>query len=263
MKGTITMSAPEESTGRGHGDQATSPGRRGLVVAGVFLVVVLAVGLLLALVPSRDPEPVAGGDTTTPPTTSSAPAQSPAAAECVLPPGDQTVPVVPPADAQWELVGRVVAPTAPDVYGPAVTDPVRSCFARNPTGALYAAVHALATTTLPDAPRLLAEDLGAEGPGRDAALSQLPTDGSTVPASDAAAQVQLAGFQFLSYTDDETVIDLALLGVADGQTVTAHTAFTLRWERDDWRVVHNPDGAPFSPIQAIPGLAGYVPWSGT
>ncbi len=260
MKGTITMSAPEESTGRGEKDQATSPGRRGLVLAGVFLVVVLVVGLLLAVVPSRDPAPSA--DDASPPATTSS-AQAPVAGECALPAGDQTVPSVSPADTQWELVGRVVAPTAPEVYGPAVTDPVRSCFARNPTGALYAAVNALATTTLPDAPRLLAEELGAEGPGRDAALAQLPADGSPVPADDTAAQAQVAGFQFLSYTEDETVIDLAVLGVSDAETVTAHTAFTLRWERGDWRVVHTSTGAPFSPIQAIPGLAGYVPWSGT
>ena len=259
----MTMSAPEDSTARTDEDRATSPGRRGLVVAGVFLVVVLAVGLLLAVLPLRDPEPGAGGETTTPPTTSSAPAQAPVAAECSLPVGDQTVPVVPPADTQWELVGRVVAPTAPEVYGPAVTDPVRSCFARNPTGALYAAVNALATTTLPDAPRLLAEELGAEGPGREAALEQLPADGSPVPADDTAAQVQLAGFQFLSYTEDETVIDLAILGVSDGQTGYVHSAFTLRWEDNDWRIVHTPEGAPFSGVQTLPSLAGYVPWSGT
>jgi len=261
MKGTITMSAPEESTGRGDEDQATSPGRRGLVVAGVFLVVVLVVGVLLAVVPSRDPEPSAG-DASSPATTSSAPAQAPAAGECALPAGDQTVPVVPPADTQWELVGRVVAPTAPEVYGPAVTDPVRSCFARNPTGALYAAVSALATTTLPDAPRLLAEELGAEGPGREAALRQLPADGSPVP-NEADAQVQLAGFQFLSYTEDETVIDLAIQTVTDAQNVTVRAPFTLRWERDDWRVVHTSEGAPFGTLQPVPSLAGYVPWSGT
>ncbi|WP_380169635.1 hypothetical protein [Jannaschia sp. R86511] len=264
MKGTITMSAPEDSTARGDENQVPPPGRRGLVVAGVFLLVVLAIGLLLAIVPSRDPEPGAGGNTTTTsPSTSSTPAQAPAAAECALPAGDQTVPVVPPTDTQWELVGRVVAPTSPDVYGPAVTDPVRSCFARNPIGALYAAVNALATTTLPDAPRLLAEELGADGPGRDAALAQLPADGSPVPADDTAAQVQLAGFQFLSFTEDETVIDLAILGVSDGQTGYVHSAFTLRWEDSDWRIVHTPEGAPFSGVQTLPSLAGYVPWSGT
>ena len=263
MKGTITMSAPEQSTRRSDEDQATSPGRRGLVVAGVFLVVVLVVGLLLAIVPSRDPEPVEGNVSAPPSTSSSASTQAQAAgAECALPAGDQTVPVVPPADTQWELVGRVVAPTAPDLYGPAATDPVRSCFARNPTGALYAAVNALATTTLPDAPRLLAEELGAEGPGREAALAQLPADGSPVP-NEADAQVQLAGFQFLSYTEDETVIDLAIQTVTDAQNVTVRAPFTLRWERDDWRVVHTSEGAPFGTLQAVPSLAGYVPWSGT
>lgn len=264
MRGTITMSAPGGSTDEYDTDQASSPGRRrGLVLAGVFLVVLLAVGLLLALVPSDDREPVVGGESASP-TTAAAPSQAPVAAEaCELPAGDQTVPVVPPADTQWELVGRVVAPTAPEVYGPAVPDPVRSCFARNPTGALYAAVNALATTTLPDAPRLLAEDLGAEGPGRDAALSQLPADGSVVPADDTAAQVQLAGFQFLSYTEDETVIDLAIRGVSNNQTGFVHSVFTLRWEEGDWRVVHTPEGAPFAGVQTLPSLAGYVPWSGT
>lgn len=258
------MSSTSDQFANRPADQTVDPAkRRGFVIAGVFLVLVVAAGMVLVLGPSRDPQPVLGGAPTSPATSSTPAAPVVEAGGCNLSAGDQTVPVVAPADTEWELVGRVAAPTAPDVYGPAVTSPVRSCFARNPTGALYAAVNALATTTLPDAPRLLAEDLGAEGPGRDAALAQLPTDGSTVPADDTEAQVQVSGFQFLSYTEDETVINLAVLGVSDGQAVDAHTAFTLRWERDDWRVVHTPEGAPFSAIQLLPSMAGYVPWSGT
>jgi hypothetical protein len=59
------------------------------------------------------------------------------------------------------------------------------------------------------------------------------------------------------------VIDLAILGVSDGQTGYVHSVFTLRWEDSDWRIVHTPEGAPFSGVQPLPSLAGYVPWSGT
>ncbi|MFC5382133.1 hypothetical protein [Aquipuribacter nitratireducens] len=244
-------------------EAASSPRRRGFVVAAVFVAALLVAAVVALVLPTADPgqrqpsaaePPVAGASAT-------ATDRGTAGAECDLPFSDQTVPRTTPTDTQWELVGRVAAPTAPETHGPAVTEPVRSCFARTPTGALYAAANALAATTLPDGGRVLAEDLAAEGPGRDVALDNLPDSPST--PVDSGAPFQLAGFSFLSWTEDETVIDLAVLGVADQQGVYAHTPMTLRWERGDWRLVYSPEGAPFPRVQALPGLAGYVPWSGT
>ena len=83
-----------------------------------------------------------------------------------------------------------------------------------------------------------------------------------VPA-DEGAQLQIAGFSFLSYTDDETVVDLALSASTNSQAATVHTPITLRWERGDWRLVYGPDGSPFPVLEAVPSLAGYIPWSGT
>jgi hypothetical protein len=245
------------------GNDAIGPGRRrGFVVAAVFVAALLIATVVVFLLPGADSEPQAANDTSVP--TTPATAADPTAggeAACDLPAGDDTVPRTTPTDTQWELVGRVIAPTAPEIHGPAVAEPVRSCFARTPMGALYAAANALAATTLPDGGRVLAEDLGAEGPGRDVALDNLPASPPTQPGS--GAPFQLAGFSFLSWTEDETVIDLAVLGVADQQGVYAHTPMTLRWERDDWRLVYSPEGAPFPRVQALPSLAGYVPWSGT
>ncbi|WP_336922894.1 hypothetical protein [Aquipuribacter sp. SD81] len=245
-------------------EAAGSPRRRGFVVAAVFVAALLVAAVVALVLPTADPgqrqptaeePPVAGASAmdTEQDTTD--------AAECDLPASDQAVPRTTPTDTEWELVGRVVAPTAPEVHGPALTEPVRSCFARTPIGALYAAVNALAATTLPDGGRVLAEDLAAEGPGRDVALDNL-SDAPPMPAT-SGAPFQLAGFSFLSWTEDETVIDLAVLGVADQQGVYAHAPMTLRWERGDWRLVYSRAGAPFPRVQALPGLAGYVPWSGT
>ena len=145
MKGTITMSAPEESTGPQPGTRRPRRRRRGGAVSSWRACSSWWSSWSGCSWPSCRPAtqtPIAGGVPRPRRSTSAAPAarRRPRGASCLL--GDQTVPVTPPADTEWELVGRVVAPTAPEVYGPAVTDPVRSCFARTPTGALYAAVNA-------------------------------------------------------------------------------------------------------------------------
>ncbi|MFC3690352.1 hypothetical protein [Aquipuribacter hungaricus] len=251
-------------------DEADGPqslwARRGFVLAALFVGLLVVAAVVLFTLPGSDADPVEVGQGRQT-TGGAAPSPTPTATEpesssCDLPAGDQTVPVVAPTETQWELVGEMVAPTAPELHGPAVSSPVRSCFARTPVGALYAAVNVAATTTLPNAERILTEDLGAEGAGRDVALENLPTEGSSAgPSSE--AQVQVAGFSFLSYTEDETVIDLAMLAATREQVVTVHTPVTLRWEQGDWRLVFGPEGAPFPRLQAAPSLAGYVPWSGT
>lgn len=247
-------------------DEATSPARRrGFALAAAFITALLVAAAAVLFLPAGDGGARPETDDNTPvaaqPSDTSTSVDAGDDTGCDLPTSDQTVPRTTPTDTTWELVGRVVAPTSPERYGPGRTEPVRSCFARTPTGALYAAANVLASTTLPDAGRVLAEDLGAEGTGRDVAVDNLPPSPST-PAT-GGAPFQLAGFSFLSWTEDETVIDLAVLGVAEQQGVYAHTPMTLRWEQGDWRLVYSPEGAPFPRVQALPGLAGYVPWSGT
>ncbi len=183
---------------------------------------------------------------------------------CPVLPDSDSVPVVPPADTRWELVGRIAAPTAPRLHGPAVVAPVRSCFAHTPTGALYAAVNVLATTTLPDGDRLLTGPLAAAGPGRDEAVRRLATEPDTTAAG---VSTQVAGFAFLGYTAEEANIDLAIVSTTPTASGLVHVPLTVRWDASggsgDWKVVYPESGELFAGVGTVPNLAGYVPWSGT
>jgi hypothetical protein len=176
---------------------------------------------------------------------------------CGLEAGDQTIPVTAPADTDWELVGTVAAPTAPDTIGPGVVDDgLRSCFTHSPTGALYAAVNIVALTTVAEQREAIARDLAVPGPGRDKALELLA---GTSDDPGASPTFQVAGYTFLNYDETSTVVDLALRG-ASGAVV--HLPVALRWQDGDWKVIVPPNGDLASGVQAVPDLTGYVPWVG-
>jgi hypothetical protein len=183
----------------------------------------------------------------------------PAARPCPPAAADETVPTAAPAGTRWEMIGGVAAPGRPDV-GPAVTEPVRGCFARSPTGALLAAANLTALTTLPQAEANEAIlRLTADTPGRELFTAAIAAEPPR-PAGDTA--LELAGFSLLSWTRDEGVVDLALL-VSEPGAVARHVSvlMTLRWEDGDWRVVaSDTSGEPFT-VRALPSLTGYVPWS--
>jgi len=95
-----------------------------IVVLGIVLAVTGRGGDSTAATPAADMPPVA---------------VAPVKGDCDLPAGDQTVPESTPDDTRWELVGKMIAPTAPSTYGPGVVkDGFRTCFAQSPLGALYA-----------------------------------------------------------------------------------------------------------------------------
>jgi hypothetical protein len=90
------------------------------------------------------------------------------------------VPVAAPPDTEWELVGTVAAPTAPETIGSGVVDDgLRSCFARSPLGTLYAAVNVLTTTVVDGEGEALVRNFAAAGEGRDAALAALAQEFGT------------------------------------------------------------------------------------
>lgn len=228
------------------------------VIAAVVVALIAVMAVVLAITgPS-------GGDSTGAPTptdsaTQSSTTEAPSTSDsaCGLEPADQAVPVAPPPDTEWELVGTVAAPTAPETIGPGVVDDgLRSCFARAPSGALFAAANVIATTTAPDLVVPLIRELAAEGPGREAALEALEVDPPT--ATDPGA-LQIAGFSFLNYDNDLTVVDLVLRARNGGY---GHVPLTMRWEDGDWKVVLPQDGNIAGTLQDLPDLAGYVPWGG-
>lgn len=225
--------------------------------AAVVVITVIALLAIAVVVLSPDPTPQAAPETApSTPATSAAPA-APAgeASACGLAPGEQAVPSVPPVSTDWELVGSMAAPTAPGSIGPGTVDEgLRSCFARSPLGALYAATSFLATTSEPRLRLPAVTQLTARGEGRDRALGLI--EGSDTGGDDGG--VQFAGFTFLNYDPDEAIVDIAL---RTGGNV-GHLPVPLRWEDGDWKILFPPDGDLYGNIAPLPNLTGYVPWSG-
>lgn len=245
-------------------DQPASPWtQKGFIAAAVVVALLVVLGVVLVFTNPDDtradppPQTQSSSSTTTSPTT-----EPTGDSACGLPAGDQAVPAAAPEGTEWELVGTIAAPTAPETHGPGeVVDGLRTCFARTPTGALYAAANFLATTSAPELRRALISELAAEGPGRDAALEALAGEGEQ---ESSGSGTQIVGFSFLNYDASTTTVDLALRGFnSSGSGGLAHLPLTLRWEAGTWKVMLPDDGNVGRAIQGIPDLTGYAPWSGS
>lgn len=250
--------AQDELTDEEHDNPWTQP----LFIASAIVVaIVITLGLVLAFT---------GGDTNNGPRPAQRPPAEMAAPDpigtssqnsgCDLPPGDQTPPTQPPPETRWELVGRMVAPTAPRTHGPRIrAHGIRTCFARSPLGALYASVNVVATASEPSRWRELLRELAAKGPGRDRALKRLANESA---APDSSTKMQVAGFSFTTYERDAAVISLAFRVDTGGTAFSAHLPMSMKWEDEDWKVVIPDNGDPFAGLGRIPNLDGYVAWSG-
>ena len=173
--------------------------------------------------------------------------------ECGLPAGSGAVPTTPPMAAGWVLVGSMAVPSSPRTFGPGRSVAgFRECFAHSPTGALFALVNFWAAGTAFPASEVYAH-LAADTPARAQAVQFSAGDHSRLSDS---GQVQVAGFDFSSYSPGEADISVVLQS-SDGNLVTI--ACTMLWQAGDWRYAIPPSGAPAA--GAIQSLDGYVPWS--
>jgi hypothetical protein len=222
------------------------------IISAVVVAIIVALGIILALVPrgggTASPEP----STTSTSTSSGEPTATSAASVCGLPSGDQAKPATTPADTKWELVGKIAAPTSPTQFGPGRTEAngLRSCFAHSPTGALYAAANMTALSSAGKAD-LVYQQLAVPSPERDAVLKSSPT------AAPNSVTAQLAGFTFRSYEADRAVIDLAFKG-ANGTFVSIPVP--LQWYEGDWKFVVPATGD--TGARQLSDLSGYVEWAG-
>lgn len=217
----------------------------------VGAVAVLAVTLIIAGPSEREARPQRAVHSA--PT---APATSERAVDgkCGLPEGDQRAPSTTPRGTRWELVGTMLAPTAPKSLGPAiVADGFRSCFARSPVGALYAAVNFWALGTSKPSAAVLRQ-LAADGRERTQAIAAVDDKGSQPAIRES---MQLAGFRLLSYDSTKATVNLAIR-LANGGLTSFPT--TLRWEDGDWKYVIPPGGNPG--VTRLSDLAGYIAWGG-
>jgi hypothetical protein len=233
---------------------------RGFVVSAavIGLVVIFAVAVILTGGSGSRPRTRAATGTAgvahaAPGAESHAVSMGTGGSECGLAAGSQAVPTTAPSPSQWVLVGSMAVPSSPRTIGPGRSvDGFAECFAHSPTGALFALVNFWAAgTALP--PSDVYSHLAADTPARAQAVRFSAGDGSRLSDS---GQVQVAGFDFSSYSSSEADISVVLQS-SDGNLVTV--ACTMLWQAGDWRYEIPPSGAPAA--GQIQSLDGYVPWS--
>ncbi len=251
-----------EPGNRGGSDDSRSPWlRNGFVLAVAFIGFVAVIGVAV-LVSSDTPE---GGSTAASPTPGAdartgQPPPSAAADRGDCPGLDDTgrkVPTAPPEGVDWKLFHSVALPSS-KAAGPAVVEKdVARCYAHTPLGAL------LATSQI--SVRYLAADdwqgvtrAQTVGDGREPYLKARTASERTADpeAQDGAAQGQIAGFDFVSYTGSTAVIR-TVWRFQDGRMQAAST--TVLWRDGDWKLEYPADPPVPAPVDS---LAGYVEWGG-
>jgi hypothetical protein len=220
------------------------------------LAAVLAAGC------SAGPTPASAGSpaTTRPAATSGArAAAAPAATAPARGTPDAAVPSAPPAGVTWQVWRTIALPYS--AAGPAWVDgDAAGGFAHTPTGALLGAVHATSRKAAAGDAGWpgVARALLAPGAGRDAWIATR----SRVRHPDAPQPgtfAQVAGFQFVSWTDTDAVVQLVS---RNPDTSYGVVALHVTWLDGDWRLVLAADGGDAASKQRTTSLAGFVAWGG-
>jgi hypothetical protein len=250
------------STSANDGERPSPWGQRSFIAAALVIALLATLTVVIVATGGGKSNETTAAEVGAATLTAAAPSSSASTdSVCGLPDGEQTIPRTAPVGTKWELVGTMAAPTAPALHGPGrVASGLRSCFAHSPVGALYAAANVLATTTDPVLREPLVRQLAVAGDGRDAALALLA---ATTDEPETSAQIQLAGFTFLSYGPSAATVDLAVRTTkASGTAGFVHLATQFRWESGDWKIVVPPSGDLGTNVFPLPDLTGYTPWGG-
>ncbi|MEU8132471.1 hypothetical protein [Streptodolium elevatio] len=234
---------------------------RGFVLAaGVVFLIVLAAGFVML---SGPPTPPSEGESASAmptsvrlgsgqATVSTPPSTAPVARDgsCpALPADDVESPIAQPRDTEWRITLDVPLPYSPTAGPAVVTDSTARCYARTPTGAVFAAVQASWRYRWDEDWGEVAQHLLAPGPGRDAFIRQRtehtgPNASAAVPG-DPEDREFAAGFRVLDYTPDRVRVDVVNRALAG--SLGTHTIWTLVWIDGDWKLELPPDAAPPPP----------------
>lgn len=229
------------------------------IVVAIFLAVVLVGGGIAAVTGALNGRDKTTAEPTPRPTASS---DVPSGAEsvCGLKGYETTNDLTGAPAATWKIVGNMATPQDPKGAGPGKTNSdgtFSTCFAHTPTGALFASINYLATTS--DARNVgRLSELFADGQFKD------ELEASPPPASDSgdSTRAQVSGFKIDNYSANEATVDLALTytgGQDDGQLLSLPVV--VKWEDGDWKILITANGAPVAPA-ALSSLGGYIPFSG-
>ncbi len=251
------MTNNEPRTEPAPADQDWFGGRRwtGIAAIGFMILVVLCVAVVLIVnhgSKKNGPNATGGGPATT--TIGSSSGSGPA-----LP---TTVPSAAPAGVTWSIYQTVALPTLPGAGPTKVTDAIATGYSHTPLGALLADANEGNRYLLaPDHDWRQATDaMLLPGAGKDAWVKirkSHPYGAGGAAGTDQLAQI--AGFQFVSYTPSDAVIQIV---TRDGSGTLQVGADHVRWDGTDWKFVPAPDGSQDTNVQTVDSLAGFVEWRG-
>jgi len=173
---------------------------------------------------------------------------------------DQSVPDSPPPGVTWQIIDTVALPFSASAGPASVVDGIPSGFAHTPAGALVAMVQIDFRHLIePNFVAVTNADV-ANTPGRAKFFNLVEADGLTNPENpEPGTYLQLAGFQFVSYTSSTAVIQL-LTARPDGSYQVS--TLSVAWDGNDWQLVLQTDGTDSPNQQIVSSPVGFVLWGG-
>jgi hypothetical protein len=173
---------------------------------------------------------------------------------------ERSVPDAPPNGITWRIIDTVALPFS-DTAGPSqVTEGIPSGFAHTPTGALVALVqidfrHLIEPNFVAVTTADVSNTAGRAEFFRLVKAGRLANPAHPAPGT----YLQLAGFEFVSYTSSNAVIQL-LTARTDGTYQVSTLSVT--WDGTDWQLVLQPNGTDSPNQQIVASPVGFVLWGG-
>ena len=173
---------------------------------------------------------------------------------------DESVPDAPPNGITWQIIDTVALPFSDNAGPSQVTEGIPSGFAHTPTGALVALVqidfrHLIEPNFVAVTTADVANTAGRAEFFRLVKAGRLANPAHPAPGT----YLQLAGFEFVSYTSSNAVIQL-LTARTDG-TYQVST-LSVAWDGTDWQLVLQPNGTDSPNQQIVASPVGFVLWGG-
>lgn len=226
-----------------------------MISLGLVAVVLIAALVIWIIARPSGQEPESAGPSSS--SASSAPAD-PDESVCGLSAGDQTVPDEAP-EAEWELVNGVAIPSSKEI-GPAVTTDTdqRTCFAHNPTGALFAAARLWAFT---GDPNFWQDTSQLQYSSEEAQKEQEEFAKGLTGNENEGISMQIQGFRFDDVSKDRVKVSIAAEMTQEGQTALFALPWLMVWDDGDWKI-SVPDVQPKMEEMSSLAELGYIPWSG-
>ena len=225
-----------------------------------FIVAVVAVGIIAICAVIVIVSNLTGGGKASPTTAANTPSAGPVDADpsaCGLSGATNSGTLSEAPKTVWVLFGRFAVPNDPKSFGPGhiASNGVRTCYAHNQTGVLYATANLIGMGTDKTIAVDVIKAMVEPGPGRDAAIAAAQTSAG----GSATLTFQVAGFKINSYDGRNASIDIALHS-SDNSYVSL--VYDWEWKDGDWKGILTSAGQPRVAPAQISSLGGYIPWAG-